>query len=133
MFETFDMPDTHESCARRNVTISPMQALTLLNNQSSLEWAQAFAGKVINQSGSEPAAQIETCYLNAYCRAPEKKEVALGLEFFKEQREIILEKGPNNELLLPAGAGDLPDRAAAAALVDYCHMLLNSNEFVYQN
>src|SRR5262245_37872672 len=30
MFEAFDMPDTHESCARRNVTTTPVQALTLL-------------------------------------------------------------------------------------------------------
>ena len=33
MFETFDMPDTHESCSRRNVTTGPIQALTLLNSK----------------------------------------------------------------------------------------------------
>src|SRR5262249_18397575 len=30
LFEAFDMPDTHESCPRRDVTTSPVQALTLL-------------------------------------------------------------------------------------------------------
>src|SRR5205814_1823195 len=29
LFDSFDMPDPHESCARRNVTTSPIQALNL--------------------------------------------------------------------------------------------------------
>ncbi|MEW6161287.1 MAG: DUF1549 and DUF1553 domain-containing protein, partial [Verrucomicrobiota bacterium] len=52
MFETFDMPDTHESCARRNVTTSPLQALTMLNSNLALEWAQGFAGRVLENAGN---------------------------------------------------------------------------------
>jgi hypothetical protein len=39
MFETFDMPDTHESCARRNCTTSPLQALNMMNDALTLEWS----------------------------------------------------------------------------------------------
>ena len=44
MLEAFDMPDTHESCSRRDVTTTAPQALTMLNDKVALEWAQAFAG-----------------------------------------------------------------------------------------
>ena len=45
MLEAFDMPDTHESCPRRDVTTTAPQALTMLNDKVALEWAQAFAGR----------------------------------------------------------------------------------------
>src|SRR5262249_39830323 len=51
MFEVFDMPDTHESCARRNTTITAPQALELLNNELVLDWARSMAARVMNDSG----------------------------------------------------------------------------------
>ena len=36
MLEAFDMPDTHESCSRRNVTTTAPQALTMLNDKVAL-------------------------------------------------------------------------------------------------
>ena len=47
MLESLDMPDTHESCGRRNMTTTAPQALTLLNSKLTLEWAQAFAARVL--------------------------------------------------------------------------------------
>src|SRR5262249_54904799 len=41
--QTFDLPDTFESCARRPVTTTGPQALTLLNSDTVLRYAQAFA------------------------------------------------------------------------------------------
>ena len=59
MLEAFDMPDTHESCGRRNQTITAPQAMSLLNGKVSLEWAQAFAGRVLKEAGADPNAQVE--------------------------------------------------------------------------
>src|SRR6185436_11988780 len=58
MFETFDMPDTHESCARRNITTTPVQALTMLNSELTLQWAQNFAGRILQAAGNDLDAQI---------------------------------------------------------------------------
>ena len=52
MLEAFDMPDTHESCSRRDVTTTAPQALTMLNDKVALEWAQAFAGRALAGAGS---------------------------------------------------------------------------------
>ena len=62
MLEVFDMPDTHESCGRRNQTITAPQALSLLNDKLTLEWAQAFAGRVLQQSGNDLPNAVQQAF-----------------------------------------------------------------------
>jgi hypothetical protein len=115
MFEVFDMPDTHESCARRNTTITAPQALELLNNDLVVEWSRAMAARVMNDSGLTPEAEVDRAWKMAYSRLPSAEERASAVKFVQRQMEIL----------------GKPSRAEAMA--DLCHMLLNSNEFVYVN
>jgi hypothetical protein len=132
MLESLDMPDTHESCGRRNMTTTAPQALTLLNSKLSLEWAQAFAARVILTAGSAASQQVEAAYRLAYSRRPDAGELQSALGFLDRQRRIIAVR-PGAVLALPTPSPELSDQPAAAALVDLCHMLMNSNEFVYRN
>lgn len=134
MFDAFDEPDPHESCPRRNVTTSPIQALTLLNSQLTLEWAESFAGRVLENAGPSVDKQIDTAFRLAYGRGPDAEEAKTSESFFQSQREIITERESKGETLsLPSKLPDGADRAGAATLVDFCHTLLNMDEFVYQN
>ncbi len=134
MFETFDMPDTHESCARRAVTISPTQSLELLNNDLVLDWATALAGRVLNDSGLTPAAQIDRAYRLAFSRTPSDEERKLALEFLGRQTPILAARlAKNDSVPVPANVPAGIDKARAAAFVDLCHMLFNANEFVYMD
>jgi hypothetical protein len=134
LFETFDMPDTHESCARRNVTTSPLQALTMLNDKVSLEWAANFAGRVLREAGGDEDKQIRVAYEMALARAPVSDETALVERFFAEHSKIVKERVIEDEpISLPAGFPEDGDKVSGATLVDFCHALLNSNEFVYMN
>jgi hypothetical protein len=135
MLEEFDMPDTHESCGRRNQTITAPQAMSLLNDKLTLEWAEAFAGRVLRQGGADANAQIENAYRLAYGRRPDGWEKDTVLTFFAKQKGIVAERvAGGGKLALPPGplpSGVEPEQAAV--LVDFCQMLLNSNEFVYRN
>jgi hypothetical protein len=134
MLEVFDMPDTHESCGRRNQTITAPQAMSLLNGKISLEWAQAFAGRVLKSAGVDSNAQVNTAYRLAYGRLPNGAEKDVVLTFFAKQKPIIAERAAAaQKLALPSTMPEGYDRVEAAALVDFCQMLLNSNEFVYRN
>ena len=117
LFESLDMPDPHESCSRRNVTTSPIQALNLLNSKLTLEWASAFAQRVLAQAGSDLTRQIESAFEFAYCRPPQPDEKKLAFEFLTAHRDVIGDRSANG----------------LTTLTDLCHMLLNSNEFVYRN
>ncbi len=114
MFETFDMPDTHESCARRNSTVSSTQALELLNNELVVGWSRNLAAKVSNDTGLTPGAQVERAWRLVYSRVPSAQETKSAEAFLERQTRIA--------------NGD-----RQSAFADLCHMLLNSNEFVYIN
>ncbi len=134
MFQTFDLPDTHESCPRRDVTTSPLQALTLLNSEVVLEWAQGFAGRVLFSAGLDPDAQIDRAYRLAYSRYPTSEEKDAALDFLHRHRAIIAERAEaGEELMLPLMRPYNVDPVDAAALVDLCHMIINANEFAYRN
>jgi len=134
MMEAFDMPDTHESCSRRDVTVTAPQALSLLNDTQTIEWAQGFAGRVVEAAGSDAAEQVTQAYLMAYSRPPDAGEKDAAMTFFSTQGRLIAERAAEGgKLALPAAMSSELDEAHAAALVDFCHALLNSNELVYSN
>jgi hypothetical protein len=137
MFRVFDMPDTHESCPRRDATVTAPQALELLNSKQVLESAEHFAGRVIETAGTDPKAEVDAAWRLAYSRPPDASERDMALSFFSTHKPIVEERAQENKpLALPAALPQLPqgmEPAEAATLVDFCHMLLNSNEFVYVN
>ncbi len=116
MLDTFDMPDTHLSCGRRATTTTPLQALTYLNSEQTLDWAAALAKRVRSQAGDDPSRQVEAAYHLAFNRAPAGAEKDTALTFLKQHQQTIAKGDPE-----------------AATLTDFCHALLNSSEFVYIN
>jgi hypothetical protein len=120
MFEVFDMPDTHESCPRRNATVTGPQALELLNNELVLGWSRSLAGRVANDAGLTPEAQVDRAWRFAYSRPATVEERRNAVEFLNRQRRMLEQRMPAWE-------------AGNVALADLCHMLVNSNEFLYVN
>ena len=131
MLSAFDMPDSLESCSRRTQTTTAPQALTLLNSEPSLEWAQAFAGRVGEHAGKDRSAQVAEAFRLAYSRQPDGWEKDRILTFMSRQREQVLERQAKGEALALPTKGNL-DPVDGAVLVDLCLTLLNSNEFVYR-
>ena len=134
MFETFDFPDTHEPCPRRNATVTPTQPLALMNDELVMEWSRVLASRVLNDRGLSAEQQIERAYHLALSRAPQSEESRSILEFLNQQAPLIAGRlAKNDKVPLPESVpeGMAPERAAA--FVDFCHTLLNSNEFIYMN
>jgi hypothetical protein len=134
MLEVFDLASAQETCPRRNTTTTAPQALTLLNSKLSRDWAEAFAGRVIREAGPQFAAQVDRAYRLAYSRPPDSTEKDMALTFLDRQLKLLADRDKAGEpLSKPAGVPSESSRLQAAALVDFCQALLNSNEFVYSN
>jgi hypothetical protein len=134
LFELFDMPDTNETCGRRNRTTTAPQALFILNSELILSEARALAGRVLKEAGTDPYAAIGRAYRLAFGRDPSGDEVALANEFIARQVALIGERSSGSateKLALPTPMPDGHDPAAGAAFTDLCHALLNANEFIY--
>ena len=126
MLSAFDAPLGTESCARRNVTTTAPQALLLLNNEWILARAKSFAERV--RSGAAAGAWdaeriVRRAYRAAFGRAPTEVEINAAVGFLERQSGEII-------ATLDTDAPRL-NEARRTALVDFCHALLGSNEFVY--
>jgi cytochrome c553 len=117
LIEVFDCPVTVVSSPVRSVsTVSP-QALALLNNEFVLQQSQYFAERVKREAGADLRAQISRAYQIALTRRPSARENLWATEFIKSQTEGYRKR---NE-----------EKPEEAALRDFCHALINLNEFLY--
>ena len=99
-----------------------------------LDWARSLAGRVLNDGGLTPEAQVDRAYRLAFTRTPTEAERKSALDFLSRQSTILAERMATDDKTpvpenIPAGV----EKVRAAAFVDLCHALLNSNEFVYVN
>ncbi|MEW4569764.1 PSD1 and planctomycete cytochrome C domain-containing protein [Tautonia sp. JC769] len=122
----FDIADGYLSTAQRNVTTAPTQSLMMINGAWTLKRAEAFASRLLDAPDPTDAARVRRAFRLAYARSPDSDEVAAALAFLR---------GPGAEDDLVAadlscdGGSEAP--ADRAAWVDFCHVLLNANEFLY--
>jgi hypothetical protein len=131
VLDLFDPPDSVNSCARRSVTTIAPQALQLLNDKFIAGQSALFADRVRNDVGRDPAAQIDRAFRLALGRAPQPREYQAAQTFLERQQQYhrnrqraLIAQGTDPALIA------LPEKAA---LTDFCHSLLNINEFVYVN
>jgi Protein of unknown function (DUF1553)/Protein of unknown function (DUF1549) len=135
MLEAFDFPDSHEACACRNQTLTAPQALTMLNGQSSSQWSEAFAQRVLHEAGSVHHVQVTKAFQIAFSRAPDDYELQAAIKFLTHQTEVIANDIQKDNASDKAGSelgAPVDDHAAKLALADFCLMLLNSNEFLFR-
>ncbi|MCY2968602.1 MAG: DUF1549 and DUF1553 domain-containing protein, partial [Planctomycetota bacterium] len=109
MFSTFDSPSGEACVARREVSNTPLQALTLLNDPVAVESAQALGTAIANRSGDPPA---RAAYLFRRClvRPPTADELTLVVTFYERQKGKL--KPEESGKIAGPGDGDAVDRAA---------------------
>ena len=130
----FDAPNPQESCSRRFRTVIPSQSLMMMNDRLVLDWSQSLAARVLNDGGISADQQVERAYRIALSRAPAAEERASVKTFLNDQAALIRKRIDAGEKVSMPGkipAGIEPERYAAFA--GFCHVLFNSNEFLYVN
>jgi hypothetical protein len=100
--DVFDGAPMNQTCPLRPETTVAPQALTLFNGEFSRGEAKAFAARVEREAGPDIDAQIARAFRLALIRAPRDDERAAARAFLATQ-----------------------------PLADFCHVLFNTNEFLY--
>jgi hypothetical protein len=125
----FDAPDSTTTCTRRNRSNTPLQALTLLNDQASFEFAQALAVRLLAFKVDDPE-RLRLAYRLCLCREPSSAE-RLRLE--KLVRDLSEHFQANREearsLLPPEFPSDM-DAVGFASWLTVARVLLNLDEFM---
>ena len=84
MLQAFDAPTREESCARRSVSNTPLQALVLLNDPSSIEAAKALGDKVLSMKLGA-AQSVAVMFEDATGRVPTQSESKILVDFYNQQ------------------------------------------------
>ena len=112
----FDAPEPTQSIGERISTTVPTQALALMNSPFVRQQAERLAQRVRPNANVAPRDAVDQAYRVALGRLPSDQERTEMLAFVEQQRTLL--------------GGD----AAAnvdQAIVEFCHVLLCLNEFVY--
>ena len=136
MLATFDMASAQQVHSKRDVTTTPLQALTLYNSDLVFQWSQDLAGRVIREAGNSQTAQLDRLYQILLARNPDKFEKATLTAFLSSHEKVIEEKATDGKfaIALPVGlkSAATPNPIREAAFVDLVHTIVNSNEFAYK-
>ncbi|MBL8221965.1 MAG: PSD1 domain-containing protein, partial [Bryobacterales bacterium] len=83
----FDAPDATVTCTRRIRSNSPLQALTLLNDEAYFEFAQTLADRLMKEDAASDAVRLNQGFLYALNRPPAAGETTRLLKLLSAQRD----------------------------------------------
>ncbi len=118
---TFDAPDRSLCTEQRFPTNTPLQALVTLNDPAHIEFAAAFAERMMDAAPDDLHAQIAHGYRMITLRAPEPETVGIIADLFHDALIEYRAAPEEAEALAP---DDSPERAA---LILVANTLLNSD------
>lgn len=125
LLRSLDAPAGFTSIADRQMTATPIQALLFMNGDWPLTRARKLAAMA-------PTAQV--AWQSVLGRAPSTYEVKMA-ETFIDKRLVVEggERPTTTTTAEPQGGAAVADSSSpfARAMTDLCHVLLNSNEFLY--
>src|SRR4029077_17765198 len=106
MFNTFDAPSGEACVARREVSNTPLQALTLLNDPVFEEVAQTL-GRQMAKEQSSPESRMVHLFRRCLSRAPTADELELLIHFYRNQKERCAKNELNAATIAGPGGGDI--------------------------
>jgi mono/diheme cytochrome c family protein len=136
MLSTFDGPSGEECIARRDVTNTPLQALTLLNDAQFLEIARGMAADVLAKSDGKAELTARALFRRCLVRPPDESELSSLVTFHARLRERFAADPEGAKEVASGGDGSAGspstdrDRAALAAWTLVARSLLNLDETI---
>jgi hypothetical protein len=124
---TFDAP-TGEACiVRRDKSNTPLQALSLLNDVTIIEAAQAL-GKHLVETPGNPEQLASEAFVRCFSRSPSPEELAAVIDFYQNQQQRFTAAPESAKAL--AGNGPAETIITRAAWTAVARALMNMDEFV---
>jgi mono/diheme cytochrome c family protein len=126
----FDFPDANVTCTRRNRSNTPLQSLTLANDQQFVEIAQGLAQRVLTAAVSDDAARLRYAFRACLAREPNDAERSRLLKLLTQQRTEFAANLKEAERLTPSLVRVQANVQEFAAWTAVARVLLNLDEFI---
>ena len=133
MLANFDAPSREDGICTRNISNTPQQALTLLNDPTFVEAARALAAHVLAGHLSDDAGRFDFVYERTLCRVPNDAERRSLEAFLATQRDYYKAHVDDARKLIHVGIAPAPtgeNEAELAAWTSVCRVVLNLHETI---
>ena len=129
----FDAPDREKCAARRALTNTPLQALTLMNDPTYVEAARALAQRALLEGGKDDKSRVIYAFRLATARTPTGREVGVLRELLKGRRSAFAADRRSAVRLIGVGESSRDSRldpAELAAWTTVASVILNLDETI---
>ena len=126
----FDFPDANVTCTRRNRSNTPLQSLTLANDQQFVEFAQGLAKRVLTDGPTDDSSRLRQLFRLCLAREPGPSELQRLSDLLTQQRQSFTEQPEQaQQLTSPEFAVDVP-ATEFASWTSLARVLINLDEFI---
>lgn len=130
MLPTFDAPDANSTCTRRNRSNTPLQALTLANDASFMEFVKGLSDRVLRDGPTDDAGRIQFAFRAALSREPSPQESEVLLRFVRTQRRHFEAERPSARSAASATRPESASEVESATWTALSRVVLNLDEFI---
>ncbi len=133
MFAIFDAPDREVCMVEREITVTPLQALVTLNEDTYVEAAGNFAQRILREAGESNRDRIDYAYKAALARLPDEKEAAVLQGVYGDMLTSYKQDEEAAQQLLSVGESEKPENADSvqlAAWTGVARVILNLDETI---
>ncbi len=111
---TFDATSREYCTVRRVRTNTPLQALTMLNDEAAMEAARALAARMIEEGGDSLIGRVSYGFRACVTRMPKQEEAERIAEFYQKQLDYFRAHEPEAEKVAEKAAEKAAAEKAAA-------------------
>ncbi len=129
----FDVPSRETCRMMRARTDTPLQALTLMNDETYIEAARVLAQRMLKEGGSTPESRLTYGFQLVMCRKPTDAEVKLLADGVAKRAEKFRADPAAEAGILGEGVSPVPDKLDKSELAAYtiaASALLNTDEAI---
>ena len=126
----FDSADGFSACTRRPRSNTPLQALTLLNDQAFVEFAQALAARILEEGLKPDIERVEQAFRYCLARRPTPQEGSRLLELLHKELAALGASPDEAAAIVNRNAIPEADVVELAAWTTVSRVLLNLDETI---
>ena len=135
----FDAPNREQSCAVRERSNTPLQALQLMNDVQHVEAARMLAQRILKEAPASDEARVDFVFREVLCRAADAEEMGIVLRQLGAHRERYAADAAGEEAarkLVSQGETPFDSELSVAELASWtlvANMVLNLDETLTRN
>ena len=132
LLSVFDVPKFNQTCTQRSRSNTPLQALTVANDEALYEASQVLAARVLREVDESEGleARLVRAFRLCLCRPPEENELARIHAYFNEEQNRFRSSSDDVQAVFSLGPDASPENPEAAAWVSVARLLVNLDEFI---